>query len=165
MIDILTATTLALALAPAPVAPAAQAPAGKTEDEPAIIGVRSDDPEMNAAIARGRAGLPAFYRRLASPQAGDSEFMVKFDIDPTDRVEFVWAMELDRSGRGMTGILINQPIYTNDRRGDRVSIPDDRVIDWSYRIGRVTQGSFTNRVLLGRMPAEDAAAYREYLGW
>lgn len=160
MIDILAALSLALA----PVAAAPQAP-GKGEESNGIIGVRSDDPEMNAAIARGRAGLPEFYRRFASPRRSDSEFMVKFDIDPTERAEYVWAEELDRSGPVMTGILVNQPMQTNDRLGDRVSIPEGRIIDWSYRVGRVTQGSFTNRVLLGRIPAEDAASLREYLGW
>lgn len=91
--------------------------------------------------------------------------MVKFDIDPTDRAEYVWAEELDRSGRVMTGILVNQPVQTDDRLGDRVSIPEARIIDWSYRVGRVTQGSFTNRVLLGRIPAKEAESMREYLGW
>jgi uncharacterized protein YegJ (DUF2314 family) len=163
MIDILAA--VALALVPTPAAdPKAQAP-GKSEENDGIIGVRSDDAEMNAAIARGRASLADFFRRLASPRPGDSEFMVKFDIDPTDGAEYVWAEDLDRSGRVMTGTLINQPIHTGDRLGDRVSIPEARIIDWSYRIGRVTQGGYTNRVLLERMPAEDAASYREYLGW
>jgi uncharacterized protein YegJ (DUF2314 family) len=158
-------TALALALAPAPAATAGQPATGKGEAPSGIIGVRSDDPEMNAAIARGRAGLAGFYRRLARPEAGDSEFMVKFDIDPGDGAEFVWAAELDRSGRVMTGVLVNQPVNTADRLGDTVSIPEERIIDWSYRTGRVTQGSFTNRVLLGRMPPEQAASYREFLGW
>ncbi|HEY0013542.1 MAG TPA: DUF2314 domain-containing protein [Allosphingosinicella sp.] len=163
MIDILAA--LALALAPTTAAAEAPPAGGKSQDDGGIIGVPSDDAEMNAAIARGRAGLQGFYRRLASPRAGDSEFMVKFDIDPTDGVEFVWAADLDPSARPMTGTLLNQPIQAGGRRGDRVSIPEDAVIDWSYRVGRVTQGSFTNRVLLGRLPAADAASYREYLGW
>jgi len=159
MITILAAAALALA----PTTANATAPAG-TADDP-IYNVSADDAQMNAAIARGRATLAEFYRRLAAPRAGDGEFMVKFDIDPTDGVEYVWAVELDRSRTPMTGILINQPVYTDDREGDRVAIPEDRIIDWGYRSGRVMQGSFTNRVLIERMPPEEAAPFRRFLGW
>jgi len=159
MIELIAAA--ALAFAPTTSAPA---PVAGTKDDP-VYGVAANDPEMNAAIARGRATLPEFYRRLASPGAGEGEFMVKFDIDPSDRAEYVWAIELDRSRAPMTGVLINQPLHTDDREGDRVAIPEDRIIDWGYRSGRVMQGSFTNRVLIERMPAEDAAPFRRFLGW
>ncbi|MEA3018201.1 MAG: hypothetical protein QOI38_2923 [Sphingomonadales bacterium] len=156
MIDFLVAAALALASAP---------PAGADQAEEQIYQVRSDDAAMNAAIAEGRRTLPSFYRRLAAPQAGDGEFMVKFDIDPSDQFEYVWAVSLDRSGSPMTGILINQPVNTSDRPGDRVAIPEASIIDWGYRAGRVMQGNFTNRVLLGQMAPEDAAEYRRFLGW
>jgi uncharacterized protein YegJ (DUF2314 family) len=159
MIALIAAAALALA----PTA-GTTAPAG-TADDP-IYNVASNDAEMNAAIARGRATLGDFYRRLADPRPGDSEFMVKFDIDPSaEGVEYVWAFSLDRTRTPMTGVLMNQPIYTKDRMGDRVAIPEDRIIDWGYRDGRVMQGNFTNRVLLGQMPAEEAAAFRAFLGW
>jgi uncharacterized protein YegJ (DUF2314 family) len=156
MIDLLVAAALALASAP---------PAGADQAEEQVYQVRSDDAAMNAAIAEGRRTLPQFYRRLAAPLPGDSEFMVKFDIDLSDQLEFVWAVSLDRSATPMTGILINQPINTSDRPGDRVVIPEASIIDWGYRAGRVMQGNFTNRVLLGQMAPEDAAEYRRFLGW
>ena len=161
------AAALALSLVPAGSA-SVPAPAFEPAAEPqedGIYDVRADDPEMNAAIARGRETLPSFYRRLASPEAGDSEFMIKFDIDPGEGVEYVWADRIERAPGRMTGILINQPVYTKDRMGDRVAIREDRVIDWGYRSGGVMQGSFTNRVLIGRMPPEEAEPYKEFLGW
>lgn len=157
MFGIVAALALSLALTTANAAPPREA-------DP-IYEVTADDREMNAAIARGRATLPDFYRRLASPAAGEGEFMVKFDIAPGDAVEYVWAAQLDRSRAPMTGVLINQPVYTHDREGDRVAIPEDRIIDWGYRSGGVMQGSFTNRILIDRMPSEQAAEYREFLGW
>ena len=158
MITLIAAAALALA----PTVTNRSAPAGTADP---IYNVAANDSEMNAAIARGRATLPDFYRRLAAPQAGDGESMVKFDIDPTDGVEYVWAMQLDRSRTPMTGILTNQPVNTNDREGDRVAISEDRIIDWGYRAGRVMQGSFTNRVLIDWMPPEEAAPFRRFLGW
>jgi len=149
----------ALALAP----PAYPAPQG-TKDDP-IFQVEKSDAQMNAAIANTRATLADFYRRLASPHDGDCDFMVKFDIVPGDDVEYVWAAQLDRSHTPMTGVLINQPAYTNDREGDRVAIAESEIIDWGYRAGRTMQGSFTTRVLLERLPPDEAARHREALGW
>jgi uncharacterized protein YegJ (DUF2314 family) len=153
------AAVLMLALAPGD---AAAKPAAGGEP---IYQIEAADAAMNAAIAEGRRTLPAFYRRLAAPQPGDGEFMVKFDIDPSDEAEFVWAADLDRSTSPMTGRLINQPVNTSDRLGDRVAIAEASIIDWGYRTGGVVQGNFTNRVLLEHMPPEEAASYRRFLGW
>jgi uncharacterized protein YegJ (DUF2314 family) len=65
----------------------------------------------------------------------------------------------------MRGTLLNQPEQVAAKPGDRVEIAEGDIVDWTYRKGRVMQGGFTNRVLLGRMPADEAAAYRAYLGW
>jgi uncharacterized protein YegJ (DUF2314 family) len=130
-----------------------------------IYQVEAADPEMNAAKAKAVASLGAFYRALAAPAADEGEFMVKFDILPGDEAEFVWANRLDRSSRPMMGILLNQPEHGGAKRGDRVTIAEADIVDWTYRKGKVMQGGFTNRVLLGRMPADEAAAYRAYLGW
>ena len=144
--------------------PAAAVEPALQESEP-IVNVAADDAEMNAAKARGIATLPQFYERLAAPAADETEFMIKFDILPGDEAEFVWAADLDRSRVPMTGMLVNQPIHTDHRIGQRVPIAEGDVIDWTYRRGRVMQGGFTNRVLLDRLPADQAAEFRAYLGW
>jgi uncharacterized protein YegJ (DUF2314 family) len=138
-------------------------PAEANQEEP-IYQVPAEDKEMNAAKAKAVATLPEFYARLARP--GDAtEFMIKFDILPGEDAEFVWADALDRTGSPMTGVLVNKPEATDHRIGQRVPIPEADIIDWMYRKGGKMQGGFTNRVLLERMPAEDAASFREYLGW
>jgi len=136
----------------------------RSEAEP-IYNVGADDAEMNAAKAHAIATLPQFYRRLAAPGRDEGEFMVKFDILPGEPAEFVWATDLDRSRVPMTGRLINQPVETDHRIGQRVAIAEAEIIDWTYRRGRVMQGGFTNRVLLGRMPPDEAESKRVFLGW
>ena len=134
--------------------------------EPApVYQVRSEDAAMNGAKARAVAALPQFYARLARPAPDETEFVIKFDIVPGDEAEFVWAAELDRRAVPMTGVLINQPVQTRHRMGQRVPIPEAAIIDWMYRKGRVMQGGFTNRVLLEHMPADEARSLRDYLGW
>jgi uncharacterized protein YegJ (DUF2314 family) len=152
----------AIGLALAAAAPATAQEPGQSN----IIQVESGDPEMNAAIARAVSELPDFFRHLASPGDGEQRFLVKFDIIPGDEAEFVWAGALDRSTTPMRGTLLNQPEWIDGFEvGQRVEIPDDRIIDWSYFRGRVLQGAYTQRVLLDRMPPEDAARLRADAGW
>jgi uncharacterized protein YegJ (DUF2314 family) len=144
---------------------AAASPLLAAEPKDRIYQVEAADPEMNAAKAKAVAGLATFYRALAAPAPDEGEFMVKFDIVPGPEAEFVWANRIERSSRPMTGILLNQPENSSAKPGDRVPIAESDIVDWTYRKGKVMQGGFTNRVLLGRMPADEAAAYRAYLGW
>ena len=143
---------------------AAGAASAAIQSEP-IYNVASSDAEMNAAKERAIAELPAFYRRLASPAANETDFMVKFDILPGEEAEFVWAGALDRSTTPMTGVLANQPQYTDHRIGQRVPIAEADIIDWSYFRGSVMQGGYTQRVLLDRIDPQEAARIRRGLGW
>lgn len=143
---------------------AAGAASAAIQSEP-IYSVEASDADMNAAKDRAIAGLPDFYRRLASPGAEESDFMVKFDILPGEEAEFVWAGALDRSTTPMTGVLVNQPEYTRHRIGQRVPIAESDIIDWSYFRGRVMQGAYTQRVLLDRMDPREADRIRRDLGW
>jgi uncharacterized protein YegJ (DUF2314 family) len=143
---------------------AGAAPAAAQQQEP-IYEVRGDDPEMNAAMARAIGELPAFYARLANPGEGEIEYRVKFDILPGEGAEYVWAGDLDRSTTPMTGVLVNQPRFTDHRLGQRVPIPEADIIDWSYMRGGVMQGAYTQRVIVDRLEPAERARLRAMLGW
>jgi uncharacterized protein YegJ (DUF2314 family) len=46
-----------------------------------------------------------------------------------------------------------------------VTVADADIVDWASRKGRVMQGGYTTRVLVGRMPSDESFFLREYLGW
>jgi uncharacterized protein YegJ (DUF2314 family) len=155
-------------LAAACISGAVWAQQGKPRDNTdggTIVDVRRGDPEMAAAVRRSRAELPAFYARMAAPGSDESGFRVKFDIVPGDGAEMIWAGELDRSRTPMTGRLVNQPERVPLQRGDRVSIPEDMIVDWSYMRGDVMEGAYTQRLIVDRMPPEQAAEWRRQFGW
>jgi uncharacterized protein YegJ (DUF2314 family) len=130
-----------------------------------IVDVQHGDPEMAAAVRRSRAELPAFYARMAAPGPGESGFMVKYDILPGDGAELIWAGDLDRSRTPMTGRLANQPERVPLQRGDQVTIPEDAIVDWSYVRGGVLEGAYTQRLIVDRMPPDQAAQWRREFGW
>ena len=80
-----TAAAAALAVLAAPAFAQGQEPSRPAEPRDNILAVRGDDPEMNAAIARSRAELPAFYARMANPGAGESHFLVSSTSSPAPR--------------------------------------------------------------------------------
>lgn len=130
-----------------------------------VVSVAADDPQMEAAKKIGRKTLPEFLARLDAPRADETDFSVKFDLDPAGEVEYIWANNLQREANGLSGTLSNEPISTKFRIGQRVSISFDRIIDWGYYKGNVMQGHHTTRALLDTLPAEQANQYRAALGW
>jgi uncharacterized protein YegJ (DUF2314 family) len=123
------------------------------------------DPEMEAAKREGRATLPEFYRHFAAPARDESMFSVKFDLLPGPEVEYIWAHVSKRDGELLLGELTNDPIATGYRYGQAMRIREADVIDWQYLKGSRMQGHYTTRVLIDRMPPEDAAQVRAALGW
>ena len=140
-------------------------PASEQAPPDQVISFSASDSAMSAAEDKGRATLPEFFARYSSPAADETEFMVKYDVDPTEGFEFVWASLLSRSGSTVQGILINQPVKTKDKLGDKVAIQEADIVDWGYRKAGVMQGSFTTRVMLDQMPSDEADQYRDFLGW
>ncbi|HEX8655117.1 MAG TPA: DUF2314 domain-containing protein [Allosphingosinicella sp.] len=154
-----------LSLALALIAGSGAAAAGAGGEGDLVLSVPLGDPEMQAAIGRARAELPSFLERLADPAPDEGEFMVAYDIMPGKEEELVWVYRLDRSPAGIAGVLLSQPQRARASAGDRVTIPDGQILDWAYRKGAVMQGGHTYRVLIGRMPRDESAMLREYLGW
>ena len=146
-------------------AAALTAPAARAQAQDRVINIAPGDPQMNAAIARAKSGLPVFFGHVATPGPGETSFLVKFDVIPESGVEFVWAEIISHRGGQTVARLVNEPADKRFKFGQQVTLNDDQVIDWSYRHAGVTVGSHTTRVLLARMPEAEAAPIRKYLGW
>lgn len=154
---------LTAAAAPAPPQPPYEA---AQPDDPDGVGITwndADDPRMNAARARARSELPAFFERMANPAADESHFHVKFDLGGTG--EFIWADELQRSGGTLTGRLANTPLNEAFSYGQRVEIPESAIADWGFIRGRQMQGNYTTRVQLEQMSPQEARQVRAAFGW
>jgi uncharacterized protein YegJ (DUF2314 family) len=154
---------LALALLTAPVAAQAQ------EGDPGhdkIFDIARGNPAIGAAIARARAELPGFFARVAAPGAGESYFLIKYDLIPEAPRELIWAEVVSRADGVTVARLVNNPRDPRFRRGQEVRVPDAEVIDWSYVEDRQTViGAYTTRALLTTMTPQEAARTRAAHGW
>ncbi|WP_119391396.1 YegJ family protein [Taklimakanibacter lacteus] len=132
--------------------------------EDAVINVPNEDEAMNAAIAKARAGLPAFWAALADPPAETEGYALKVAITDGDNVEHFWTADVRRDGEHITAVIANEPqTVSTVTQGQRVDVPDADISDWMYlRKGKIV-GNETLRVLLGYMPEEEAAQWKAML--
>jgi uncharacterized protein YegJ (DUF2314 family) len=146
-----------LALASAAIAAAQQ--------EPRVIMVPEKDPEMAAAIVQGRATLPRFWQTVDKPQPNEEGFALKVGL-PTDSggSEHIWANRIERKDGKIFGTINNVPKdLSKIRLGQRIEIPEPLISDWMYhRSGKIV-GGYTIRVLLKRMPPDEADRLRAML--
>ena len=120
---------------------------------------------MRAAIAEARRGLPVFFGHATAPGPGETRFIVKYDIVPEDRTEFVWAEVISHRGDITLARLLNAPADRRWKLGDQVTLRDAQLIDWAYFRDGTMQGGATMRVLIARMEPQEARRMLDRFGW
>ncbi|AJP73808.1 DUF2314 domain-containing protein [Sphingomonas hengshuiensis] len=134
------------------------------QDDPTIT-VAAADPEMRAAIATAQRGLPVFFGHATAPGPGETGFIVKYDLVPEERTEFICAEIISHRGDITIARLVNTPRDHRFAKGDQVTVRDNQIIDWAYFRDGTLQGGATMRVLIERMDAAEARAMLDRLGW
>jgi uncharacterized protein YegJ (DUF2314 family) len=157
---VLRSLIAALVLVAAPTALSAQP---ETTDRDDVVSVAQSDPEMNAAIAEAKRTLPEFLKVVAKPPPGVSAITFKY---PLGGWEHIWVTDVQQRGGKLIGRLDNEPLQKEYRLGQEVEVPLSQVSDWAY-LGAdgVMRGHRTTRVILGRIPPDEAAQIREAFGW
>ncbi|MGO9486682.1 MAG: YegJ family protein [Rhodomicrobium sp.] len=132
--------------------------------EDRTIHVPNVDAEMNAAIEKARKSLPLFWEKLAKPGEGESGFTLKVKIEDGGYSEHFWVIDIERKGETIFGTIDNTPEEVKSvTMGQRIRIAPDQISDWMYMHNRKMVGNETLRVLLARMPKQQADALRAML--
>ena len=128
-----------------------------------IMGFAADDVEMNAAIEAARSTFPQFLAAFGRAPATERQyFMVKLGLTDGDgELEHIWVESLYFDGDQLMGHLANVPVHLpNMQQGSPVEVRSEQISDWSITRADGMYGNFTTRVMLERMPAQEAAPYR-----
>jgi uncharacterized protein YegJ (DUF2314 family) len=107
-----------------------------TGDDP-VIGVDSEDQEMNLIIEEARGSVNQFLEELDNPHTAGYGFSVKypFDTDPGSRyeVEHIWLENIQTINEKYSGIVVNDPYYIKTMKyGDTVEFDINSISDWKY---------------------------------
>jgi uncharacterized protein YegJ (DUF2314 family) len=139
---------------PAPVAPAAP--------KERVISVLSEDKDMNAAIEKARGSLAAFWKSYDAPGPGETDHALKVAVAGNGTTEHFWLTRIKRDGGKLSGVISNQPQSVKSVRvGQRYEFTSDMISDWTFKRNGKLVGNETMRVLLPRMPEEQASVYRQ----
>ena len=149
---------------PETVAPEAKPPvvAGTSRDP--VVNIETADGEMAGAMAKARASLPEFWTKLEQPGSGESDFSLKVAIEGRNaaEVEHFWLTGISRKDGRITGTISNDPSTVKTvRRGQSYVINPEKISDWMYKRNGKMVGNETMRPLLKRLPAQQAASYRD----
>ncbi|TCU73706.1 uncharacterized protein YegJ (DUF2314 family) [Bradyrhizobium sp. R2.2-H] len=132
------------------------------QDRSPIVTVQTADPEMNAAIERGRATLPTFWASYVSPKPSETGHALKVRFSTRKGGEHIWVGEVKKQPDGtFTGLLANEPRdLPGKHAGDKVSFGEADVSDWMFtRNGKIVGGE-TIKPTLKSLPKADADAIR-----
>jgi uncharacterized protein YegJ (DUF2314 family) len=127
-----------------------------------VVSVLSEDKEMNAAIKKARTSLDVFWKSYETPGPGEADFALKVAISGNGSTEHFWLTRIQRDGEQLSGLISNQPQSVKTvKMGQRFSFTTDMISDWTFKRNSKLVGNETMRVLLPRMPEEQAAVYRQ----
>lgn len=154
---LLVAVMLAVSMVAAPIAALAQ-----QVTDPNVTPVPDGDAAMNAAIETARRTLPRFIEM--SREKVPSRYSLKMPLETDGNVEHIWMVVTGFDGTTFTGKLSNTPALT-DRlsAGSDVSVAANRISDWMVVREDGIYGAYTTRLLLDRLPPEQAEALRQRL--
>ena len=116
-----------------------------------VYGVEEADAQINDAMTEAKRRLPEF---CSACKAGGANFegMVKVGFSTSDDgEEYLWIEVDGMTDSGFSGRIENHPVDESiPKKGTRVEVKFDDVVDWVYRDGERSRGLFVDRVLLAR---------------
>lgn len=128
--------------------------------------VRQDDPAMVAAIEGAQATLAYFFQRAGDQDVLDPAIKVAVPYEAgEDAREHIWMNDCGPSpDADLACIVANEPITKLVERGGVHHLYVDEISDWMYFDEQgLIHGGYTLRALLPRLPADQAAGYRDRL--
>ena len=135
----------------------------RAEGRSPVIDVRTGDPEMNAAIAQGRATLPKFWASYDAPKTSETGHSLKVRFPyGSNSGEHIWIAEVKKIGdNSYSGRFANAPRHLPGKRaGDLVEFREADISDWMYLRNSKIVGGETIKPMLKLMTKADADALR-----
>jgi uncharacterized protein YegJ (DUF2314 family) len=124
--------------------------------EPTIYNVKSDDPEMDAAIQDSKATLPEFLHVFERQDTATSDFALKVHYDDGPEPEHLWLANLSKQNGKLYGVVSNLPEFTKAvKEGETVAIDTSKVSDWKYVQNHRLVGGRTIKVLRNHLSPEE----------
>ena len=128
---------------------------GCRKSDDAVVKVKAEDSEMNAAISAAQASITNFMAVFLNPQTNQQYFLVKGRFTAGRVVEHIWVADLRYDGGVFHGVIANEPEGISGLRFKQpVKVQLGQISDWMFVQDGKLVGGFTSRVLRTRMTAQ-----------
>ncbi|WP_313156955.1 YegJ family protein [Sphingobacterium multivorum] len=128
-----------------------------------VIGFRSDDEAMNAAIVKAKNSLNQFVQAVEKPQEGYEAFALKIAYDTPDKsLEHIWVGDISYQNGQFTGVASNSPVSTKEvALGDTVVIDKQNISDWMYLDKGILRGGYTIRAMRDQLSGSEKEEFNK----
>ncbi|WP_312745039.1 YegJ family protein [Sphingobacterium multivorum] len=128
-----------------------------------VIGFRSDDEAMNAAIVKAKNSLNQFVQAVEKPQEGYEAFALKIAYDTPDKsLEHIWVGDISYQNGQFTGVVSNSPVSTKEvALGDTVVIDKQNISDWMYLDKGILRGGYTIRAMRDQLSGSEKEEFNK----
>ena len=159
---ILSIATLALLVSPSAFS---QSFTDKAKKDSAVE-MSDEDPAMQKAMERARAGLEDFLRKAGAPPPNTDQYSVKVRVSEGDNQEYLWVSNLKAQGDLWSGRIDNLPMIRSVKKGQSYSFAKTEIVDWTYidRSKKKVVGNFTTCALLTKEPPAVAESIQKQYG-
>jgi uncharacterized protein YegJ (DUF2314 family) len=125
-----------------------------------------EDPAMQKAMERARAGLDDFLRKAGSPPPNTDQYSVKVRISEGDSLEYLWVSNLKAQGDLWSGRIDNLPMIRSVKKGQSYAFAKTEIVDWTYidKSKKKVVGNFTTCALLTKEPPTVAQSIQKQYG-
>jgi uncharacterized protein YegJ (DUF2314 family) len=130
------------------------------------VDVSDEDPAMQKAMERARAGLDDFLRKAGAPPPNTDQYSVKVRVSEGDTQEYLWVSNLIAQGDLWSGRIDNLPMIRSVKKGQSYAFAKTEIVDWTYvdRSKKKVVGNFTTCALLTKEPLAVAESIQKQYG-
>jgi uncharacterized protein YegJ (DUF2314 family) len=124
--------------------------------------------DLAAATKQARAQLAYFWQHREAPEDDEYDFLLKVSFPPKDGTkedEQLWVEDLGKSEDIISGNLSTTPAHQGEtKKGDEVTFTEKQIVDWAFFQNEKLLGHYTTRVMLPRLPQDQAEAMSSMFG-
>lgn len=130
------------------------------------VDMGDEEPAMQKAMERARAGLDDFLRKAGSPPPDTAQYSVKVRVLDGENKEYLWISNLKGQGELWSGRIDNLPVIRSVKKGQSYAFAKSEIVDWTYvdKTKKKVMGNFTTCALLTKEPPSVAEALRKEYG-
>jgi uncharacterized protein YegJ (DUF2314 family) len=141
----------------------------ETRGDETVIGVSTEDMEMNKIMEDARTTIADFIEIIddtsIDPYSRSVKFPFETDAGSVNQIEHIWITAITKENNKYYGIVANDPFYIKSMKlGDKIEFDINKVSDWKYVKDGYLIGGKSIKYFYDRMSEEEKKQFDKESG-